>query len=794
MSTRGDCSQVTKDLEDVRISDTPRAQSKPIPKSSSIFLKKKLSSISANSSRKQTFEKTGMMVPKKQPFDKNKFFSDSPMAVDDPRWGKQNKLLLGLNQNRQKQPQPTVIQPPSAKPTVGKKGFSRFAKNDSPFTDPYSLLNDKNVERPGAAFLDKPNIYKDEQKAITNLLQNLSEEDEVKEVQSPVWESDRSIEGLSINLLDHQVHGVQFLYEREHISTPFKGGLLCDDMGLGKTVQAIALIVKNAPKKAELDDLNDLNSLLKPRSDIPLRKFKSTLVICPVSLTTQWFQEISKFAPQLKCLIYLGPNRPNDYKKLIGYDVIISSYETIRSEHSKAKSPIYQGYWYRIILDEAHTIKNKKSKIAISVSEIESLRRWCLTGTPIQNSIEDLQSLIYFLRVSKYSNPDQWKHDISLLMKNGSTSKAFELLKKELNQIMIRRTKAILQKTNFKLPPKIVHNVEIEFSKIERNLYDNLKTNIINNLSKNTDIVQSKDTSGSGINDDRTNELFSKFSKIPNKSGSNFYMYALVLLLRLRQMCCHWKLLTDLSVEDVEELNTTTIQPTKIQKESKSIDDELNDLTNFMDSLTVKEKNCEICLLPMKKGSESNKCQKCLKELNSKNIESSKVLKLLEILKSDLNRKTIIFSQFTEMLQILGQTLGKHGIKFVSYNGKMNIKQKDESLNKLRNDQDCTLLLCSLKAGALGLNLTVASQVVIFDPWWNPQIEEQAIDRVYRIGQINKVDIFKFSIKDSVEVEILKLQEYKKNLSKAITDNNLESKNQLMNKLSVNELMKLFGL
>ena len=158
-------------------------------------------------------------------------------------------------------------------------------------------------------------------------------------------------------------------------------------------------------------------------------------------------------------------------------------------------------------------------------------------------------------------------------------------------------------------------------------------------------------------------------------------------------------------------------------------------------------------------------------------------------------RKTIIFSQFPSLFKVLGDTLSTKGFKILTYDGSMDIKARNFALNSLKNDPDMNVLLCSLKCGSVGLNLTCASQVILFDPWWNPQIQEQAIDRVYRIGQTKPVDIYELTVKNTVEDNILKLQKTKRQLANAVTSNSSKiNANSISNNLTKKELLQLFGI
>lgn len=813
-----DVNDLADAVHGIRLSPTKKLQpdsnaSKPPPvKSSSIFLKKNFNSLG---------QKKKPTVTGSRNFDKANFFNDTPMAVDDQRWGSNlikkdgDTTPYGLGDSPIKKG--NAILNPMANDENNdvragikhiKSGFEKYAKGDSPFKDPYSALNNNTIKRAGANFLDRPDLHRESKELAESIIKSITEYDDEKEIkklkEEEIDDKDRTVKGLSVNLLDHQVLGLKFLRKREKDKHVHKGGLLCDDMGLGKTVQMIALIVKNKAKKEDLEILDDIEKEEEAlEGDVPLRKFKGTLVICPVGLTTQWVQEIKRFAPHLKPHLFHGTNRTKSYKDLMEYDVVVSSYETVRSEHiAQAKSPIFAGYWHRVVLDEAHNIKNKKAKSTIACYHVRSMRRWCLTGTPIQNSVDELQSLLAFLKVSKFSDESGWKSVMSTVLKKGDTGQAFDLLKKELSIVMLRRTKKVLQATNFKLPTKTITRCNIEFSKMERDLYEDLKSHFVAELSSKFKNVSK---TGGSLAPAEKGVLYNKIS--PSKLGrqnsdQTFYMHALVFLLRLRQVCCHWKLLSELNEDDLKEMSSATgktqrlsdFSPTKSpSKRDMDVNKELDGLTDFMNALTVKETKCEVCLTEKVKEHEKI-CKGCAEKIEKeKEFESAKVLKLLEILKKDPKRKTIVFSQFRELLVLIGPTLRKHGFNFVMYDGKMSLAQKDAALDKLRNDLDTTVLLCSLKSGAVGLNLTVASQVVIYDPWWNPQIQEQAIDRVYRIGQTKPVDVFEFCVKDTVENGIFALQDAKRELARAVINADGGS-NEAMNKLSTSDLMKLFGL
>jgi SNF2 family DNA or RNA helicase len=151
------------------------------------------------------------------------------------------------------------------------------------------------------------------------------------------------------------------------------------------------------------------------------------------------------------------------------------------------------------------------------------------------------------------------------------------------------------------------------------------------------------------------------------------------------------------------------------------------------------------------------------------------------------NHKVIVFSQFTSMLDIVEPFLNRAGHKFTRYDGSMRNDHREASLEKLRTDEKCRVLLCSLKCGSLGLNLTAASRVVLLEPFWNPFVEEQAIDRVHRLNQTVDVVVYRLTIVNTVEERILALQEEKRKLAEAAIEGG-----KALSKLGMKDLLALF--
>ena len=224
----------------------------------------------------------------------------------------------------------------------------------------------------------------------------------------------------------YQREGVLWMLTMEGQKSGPKGGFLCDEMGLGKTVQLVSTMLGNP----------------KPR----------TLIIVPKSIITQWVEEIHRFAPNLTVSVFDGPERKIDRN----VDVTIAPYTllTVKGGGPDTKTPLHMVQWDRVILDEAHEIRNKKSKLFKSVCRLQTQIKWIVTGTPVFNSMEDFVSLSTFLGLSK-------------VVVQGMTNKIKDIY-------ILRRTKEDLAKINerLRLPPCHFENVELEMFPDEKQLYE----------------------------------------------------------------------------------------------------------------------------------------------------------------------------------------------------------------------------------------------------------------------------------------------------------------------------------
>lgn len=275
-------------------------------------------------------------------------------------------------------------------------------------------------------------------------------------------------QGLKVKLMPHQQHALAWLMWREQQRPP--GGVLADDMGLGKTLTMISLIIASIAKEKSKEDEDIYNNEEWLDSNTPLRYKGGTLVVCPASLLSQWENEINHRCKRgmLSVEVYHGTNRENVPKRLARNDVVITTYNILTREF-KTNSTVYKIHWNRIILDEAHIIRNHKSQASQSVCGLLASKRWALTGTPIQNKEMDLYSILKFLKCSPFDDLRVWKRWVD--NKNAAGRQRLVTVMKTL---MLRRTKQELQINGMleSLPEKFVEEIFIKLDSQEQLVYE----------------------------------------------------------------------------------------------------------------------------------------------------------------------------------------------------------------------------------------------------------------------------------------------------------------------------------
>lgn len=616
-------------------------------------------------------------------------------------------------------------------------------------------------------------------------------------------------------------------------------------MGLGKTIEMLSLIHTHRTEvhKNEFPvTLKTLPRLQKTSAAVEPAPY-TTLVVAPMSLLAQWQSEAEKASKDgtLKVMVYYGSDKAANLQKLCcasnganAPNVLITSYGTILSEYNQAAAQdgnrgshggIFSLNYFRIILDEAHYIKNRQSKTAKACYELSARHRWVLTGTPIVNRLEDLFSLVRFLKVEPWSNFSFWKTFITVPFESGDFIRALDVVQTVLEPLVLRRTKDMKTPDGealVPLPPRTINVEQIVLSQDERDVYDHIYMRAKNVFNANAE------------------------------AGTLLKSYTTIFaqILRLRQSCCHpvltrkadivadeedAGLASDLANGLADDMDLSSL----IERFTAEGDQDVNKFgAHVLKQIqTEAESECPICseepmidqavtgcwhsackecllnyINHQRDKGEIPRCFNCREPINARDVfevvrhdhvadapthdfkpsevslpatqsprislrriglsGSAKTQALLTHLKTirrtDPAAKSVVFSQFTSFLDLIEPALTRDHIPFLRFDGSMNQKARATILTEFTTSSKPYILLLSLRAGGVGLNLTCARYVFMMDPWWSFAVEAQAIDRVHRMGQENEVKVVRFVVEGSIEEKMLRIQDRKKFIASSL--------------------------
>ena len=434
------------------------------------------------------------------------------------------------------------------------------------------------------------------------------------------------------------------------------GGILADDMGLGKTLQALALL------QGELD---------AGRLDRP------SLVIVPTSLLGNWLAEAQRFTPALKVLVLHGPRRTQQFQQIAAAHLVVTSYPlAVRDTTTLASFD-----WHYLVLDEAQRIKNSRSQAALSLKGLRARHRLCLSGTPLENHLGELWSLIDFVCPGLLGNEAQFRELYRNPIEKRQDAMQAEHLARRIRPFILRRTKSQVAQ---ELPEKTETLLRVELAGAQADLYETVRATM----------------------DQKLREAIAK------QGLARSQIMVLDALLKLRQVCCDPRLLKTAAPPAGD--NDAPAHPAH--------------------------------------------------PASTRHAPSAKLELLLDLLPTlvEDGRRVLLFSQFTEMLALIEPELTKLKLPYLKLTG--DTQNRSEMVAQFQQGE-VPLFLISLKAGGVGLNLTAADTVILYDPWWNPAVEQQAIDRAYRIGQDKPVFVYKLLASGTVEDKMLELQARKAGLA-----------------------------
>ena len=454
----------------------------------------------------------------------------------------------------------------------------------------------------------------------------------LSEASSPVpMDEPESFQG---ELRPYQREGLGWLKQLSDLGL---GGCLADDMGLGKTVQILAYLLHRTRSTEER---------------------RPSLVVAPRSVIFNWRAESERFAPELGVVNYTGANRLEALDSADSPDIVLTTYGTLRRDQKE----LAQIDFDLVVLDEAQAIKNAASQTAAAARGLKARQRLALSGTPVENHLGELGSLLEFLNPGTLEGTRLGQR----LRAKGRSARlddeSRDVLVRAVRPFLLRRTK---DEVLDDLPPKTEQVLECTLEGKQRQDYDQIRQHYRASFAA---------------------------------AGSRGGVEVLQALLRLRQTACH---------------------------------------PGLIDELRQAESSAKLDVL----------------------------LPLVEEL-VDQGHKALIFSQFTGFLGIVRRALDEKGLRYSYLDG--STRKREAEVNAFQNDPTVPLFLVSLKAGGTGLNLTAADYVFLLDPWWNPAVEAQAIDRAHRIGREHPVHVYRMIARDTIEDRVLELQEKKRDLSSAI--------------------------
>ncbi len=460
-------------------------------------------------------------------------------------------------------------------------------------------------------------------------------EDRLRLLLQPPLESLLSAESLKFSFqpFSFQLDGIAFLYPRHR-------AVLADEMGLGKTMQAVTAV-----------------RLLAHQGQV-----RRVLLVCPKPLVTNWQREFTQWAPEIPISTIEGNPGRRKWLWQKGSDIVrIANYETVVRDRDVVCDA--EGHFDLVVLDESQRIKNLSSTTNEVIRSIPRSRSWALTGTPIENSVEDLRGIFEFV------SPGH----LQPKMKPRAAGKA-------VADYVLRRTK---DKVLTDLPPKMFRDAEIELSAEQAESY---------RLAEDEGVIQLREMKG---------ELT--------------IQHVFELVLRLKQIC------------------------------------NFDPLTGTSTKLERLETDLEECAAS--------------------------------------GRKAIVFSQWVQTLSELKTRLARFNP--AEYHGQIASGKRDDVITRFREDPNCHVILMSYGAGAVGLNLQFASYVFLFDRWWNPAVEDQAINRAHRIGAKGAVTITRFLALNTIEQRINEVLERKRELFDAVFN---DSNDGPTSRFSREEIFSLFNL
>lgn len=526
-------------------------------------------------------------------------------------------------------------------------------------------------------------------------------------------------------LRDYQVEGVQFLHYHFVYQT---GCILGDDMGLGKTVQVAAFLVAAFGKTGDERDAKRHRKMSRYGGE---KWYPRILIICPGSLIENWKNELNRWG-WWKIEPYHGSGKGLALKSAQNgaLEVMITTYETYRQDQEKLNLI----EWDAVIADECHKMKDRRSQVTVAMDKVNSLCRVGLTGTAIQNKYEELWTLLNWTNPAHFGSILEWgqriskpltlgqSHNATLQQLSRARKVATNLVQRVLPDFFLRRIKSLIA---HQLPKKSDRVVFCPLTDYQSLAYENLLGS--EDVRMIRDSVEVCECGTVGCNGKQKKQGWCCGEFVPD--GRRWQALVFPTIINLQKISNHVTLLLPKEEESKEKKNTALDRLSKCVPDWKALYQNRNSLQLLADS---------------------------------KYCGKWKILKKLLSFWHDNSDKVLIFSHSVRLLRILHHLFTSTTTYTVSFlDGSLSYADRQKEVDNFNSDSNRFIFLISTKAGGVGLNITSANKVVVFDPHWNPSYDLQAQDRAYRIGQVRDVEVFRLVSAGTIEEIVYARQIYK---------------------------------
>ncbi|KAH3900958.1 related to DNA repair protein RAD5 [Saccharomycodes ludwigii] len=526
------------------------------------------------------------------------------------------------------------------------------------------------------------------------------------------------------------------------------------------------------------------------------------------------------------------------------YGVVQS--EMLSCEMKPTYSGLFSVKFFRIVLDEGHNIRNKQTKTAKSIFKLKASRKWVLSGTPIINKLDDLYPIVKFLELNPWVNPGFWRRVISEPFASKDYKKALDVVFTILEPVLLRRTKNMRDSNGallVNLPEKIVNIEKLSLTDVELAMYNSFlklaEKSFRDALNKG---ILLKSYTSILVHILRLRQICCDMRLLLNKNfaktesskeeksiqedcdiiDKNPLKYDLEKMLELGFD-------DDINIfkeEEVNLINENVLNPKFLGKGTTGLECPIctTDSITPADKIRITECGHTFCftciadyIVHEKIKKMVPRCPTCRDQhLNEKRLFSVVLDKngmieafsyyknpklsdfiissktnalcthLSKISKESPKEHVVIFSQFSGFLEILKEILEVNYMVY-KFDGSLSLKQRESILKHFNTDDydGLKILLISLKAGGVGLNLTISNRAFIMDPWWSPSVEDQAIDRIHRMGQKRPVVVTRFIVEGSIEEKMLLIQERKRRLGDVVEGDEEERRKKRVDEIKM---------